>query len=644
MKRVLLVVAAALVVVATMAQTVPPGGVVTQGLAKTSDLMVLEPLGYWVSGSGDDRNACTQSYPCRTYQRVCDLVPRDVCDAVTLTALADYTGTGCRKEGLRRCCRPGADGGVVCGSFTVTGTRKLYVRSDGGTIAATLAAVTNGSATTGQAEEWSVVGGDFAPGELAGKWASVASGTGSGLDQLWPILANDAGVITLNAHGEVKTHPAVGSVVAIYEAPGSLINAALGQPWANAGPPSEAQVNKQAAFIFSTGAAAASGAYNDRWITVQDMTTNISVAGSALVASSGPGPVEIRHVASTNAAALYRCVAGVVQPTLERNIITSTSGVLMLAYNSALGCDVVNGQFFNNYAPISTSGFFISAGSARNLYSQSNFAPSALIRTGTCDTCRSRIDTLAGVRMTGDFIDGTGGRGCWSVDGDTLTGNSGGAYTINLTGGCVVVDSVGPTSTIFNPPLGHVAALAFGGSLQWAPTTVFDAGTGDNAVVFTSTPSLGVTVMDIAARSPKRWVNWDQSWAGQADSAAGRANLIGRTHLVSMYPHAINTVHNHGGVCVRQAFEVTDVVMGIGGPAAGAGTNNQIRLMLADGGSQCTATFPCSSMTTVDSPVIQTVSGSCAYPAGTCLKVNEVSAGCTPDPVVDNISIYGWNQ
>src|SRR5262245_5661537 len=136
MRRLYLLVVAVFALLLFMAQTVPPAGVITQGLARTSDLMVLSPLGYWVSGAGADTNDCSQGSPCRTYQHICDLTPNDVCDAVTLTALADYTGAGCHKEGLRRCCHPGTDGGVVCGTLTATGTRKLFVRADGGTISA----------------------------------------------------------------------------------------------------------------------------------------------------------------------------------------------------------------------------------------------------------------------------------------------------------------------------------------------------------------------------------------------------------------------------------------------------------------------------------------------------------------------------
>lgn len=620
------------------------GGSIMPGVGPNPDSPLRRPVSLYVADGGVDTNPCSLDLPCRTLQRACDAVPLDICDAVTIVAAPSYTGTGCRKEGLRRCCYTGTDGGAVCGTFTVTGTQKIFTRLDGGTGAVTVAAVTNGNAATGQVEEWLVAGNPFAPGELAGQWVSVSSGTGSGLDQLWPILNNDGGVITLNARGEVKVHPTAGSTVSVYTLPDSLIDSTLSRPWANSGPPSEAQADKLSAFIFTTNAAAASGAYNDRWITVENFRTSISAAGTPLVASSGPGPVEVRHVGSTSAAALYRCVSGSVTPVLERNIITSTSGVLMLAYNTALGCDVNNAQMFNNYAPLSTNGFFIAVGSGSNIFSQSNYAPSALIRSANCTSCQSRLDTMAGIRQTADFVGGGIATGCWTVDGNTHTG-TGQTYTYSLTGGCVHVDLIGPPSTIYAPNAGHIAALNKGAELEWAGTTVFlDAGTGVKDVVFTATPSAGVTVSDAAAQAPGRWTNWDQSWAGQRGGSFGRSNMVGPSTLLGMSPNAINSIKTHGGTCLRQPFEVTHVSLGIGSPAAGAGTNNQIRIAQVDGGSPCTATFPCASISTANSATVQTATGSCTYPAGTCLVISETSAGCTPDPALNSINVRGWNQ
>lgn len=495
------------------AQTIPPGGVITNGLARTADLKVLSPLSLWVSGTGDDHNECTQTSPCRTYQHICDMTPLDVCDQVTLTATASYTGAGCRIEGLRRCCHPGTDGGVVCGTFTATGTRKLFVRTDGGNISATVSAVTNGSTVTGQAEEWSILNGDLDAGEVVGKWAGITSDAGAGVEQyLWPITANDAGVITLNAHGEVQTHPVAGSTLVVYDSPGTLINATLGQPWQNAGPPSDAQVDKNASFIFSSTAAAASGAYKDRWITVQDMTT--SLASGALVASSGPGQVAVRHIAQTNAAVLYRCVSGAVSPAVERNIFTGTGGIAMLAYSSALGCNVTTGQIWNNYAPLATNQFFISAGNSTNLYAQSNYAPKTLVRSGTCTTCRSRLDTFAGFRCTGDFIDGAEGQCVWTIDGDTLTGNAL-SYTLNASMGTFMVDYLGQVfSTITASGGGNSAVVTLGSRFYWSPNTVFD-GAGFKGVQVTDTLTTGMSIAEVRAAGTKVFGDGNGNYWGE---------------------------------------------------------------------------------------------------------------------------------
>lgn len=467
-------------------------------LVRSNEIRVVTPTSFWVSGSGSDTNLGTQAQPFRTVQHACDSFGSNVCDSVNVNLASDYTGAGCRKK-IDWCCHPGTDGGVVCGSVTFSGTRKLFARADGGTITATISAVTNGSASTGQAEEWSISNGDLAPSEIVGKSVLVSAGTGSGLDQLWPVAANDAGVITLNAHGELKTHPAPGSTIVVYDSPDTLINATLGQPFANSGPPSDAQVDKFASFVFATGPAPVNGAYNDRFITVQDMKTNL--ASGSLVASSGPGPINVRHIVQTNAAVLYRCIAGGVAPSLERNIFTGTGGNLMLAYNSALGCDITNGQIYNTYAPLATNQFFVASGNSRNLYMQSNFAPSALVRTGTCDSCRSRLDTFAGFRCTGDFVDSAGSLCVWGIDGDTLTG-AGLAYTLNASHGRFYVDTIGQVfSTITAAGGGHSAALAFGSMFRWSPSTVF-TGAGDSSVVLTDSIS-SMSIADIRAATTK---------------------------------------------------------------------------------------------------------------------------------------------
>jgi hypothetical protein len=110
----------------------------------------------------------------------------------------------------------------------------------------------------------------------------------------------------------------------------------------------------------------------------------------------------------------------------------------------------------------------------------------------------------------------------------TLTGNSGASYTVIAHGDSpILVDQMdGPASTIFSPPGGHTAALDFGAGLMWAPTTVFDAGTGDNQVVFTGSTGGGGTVTEIGARAPPVYVNWDRSWGMQSGSSNAPSRML----------------------------------------------------------------------------------------------------------------------
>lgn len=457
----------------TIAQGYQPDVLRLGDLARMSDLRVLTPTAYWVSGAGSDTNICTQAEPCRTFQHVCDLVPVDICDAVTLTATADYTGAGCRKT-VRFCDHPAGDGGVTEGSLLITGTLADYAPADGGTGKGSFASAAAGSSCT--LDSWTVSGGAYNTNELQNKLIGVTSGTGSGKDRLWPIFGNDAGVIQPESFGDA-TQPAASSGYQVYQASGSSnINANLGQVVAKGGPGAAQGTNAAAFEISTSGNTLSNGAGDDRRVTIQ----HFNVTGGSTVLAIGTGTISIRENFCAGGTC-WRSAPGASIIALERNV--DSASIFALAANTSIGAEFPLIQMYNNLGT-SAATTALRIESAATIYSRGNYFPNGLVRLSSCRNCVARCDTYDAIRggAAGLQDSNPGQAGGIPLDGVQLVNNSGSTYTLSLSNGFgVAIDqNGGPASTITAAAGGHIAAVGRKAELNWAATTTFNgAGTLD---------------------------------------------------------------------------------------------------------------------------------------------------------------------
>ena len=484
----------------------------TSGLARTSDFAVLSPLSYWVSGTGADSNACSQTSPCGTFQHICDLVPKDICDSVALTATADYTGTGCRKEGIRFCDHPAGDGGVTSGSLLVTGTLAAYAPADGGTGAGTMASAAAGSNCT--LDAWTASGTAFNTNELQGKLIGITSGTGSGKDRLWPVFGNDAGVIQPESYGDA-TQPAASSGFQVYDSTGSsLINANLGQVVTKGGPGATQGTNASAFEFGVVSNGLHNGAGDDRPITIQ----HFAVSGGSTTLAIGSN-LNIREN-FCGGSTCWRGVSGSGTVALERNV--STGGIFALNANTSIGGAVPLAQTYNNWASSATT-TALRFEDAATIYSRGNWMPWGLLRLSGCRNCISICDSYdalsggkAGIRDTNI----AGQVGGWPMDGAKLLNNTGQAYTIALQNGFGVSLDQAVTATSTITSTSHAIALSGGSQILWSPSTTFN-GSGTADVVPTNT-SGGVNISAIHARPQKSMVvDFDGSRAMESGGTPG---------------------------------------------------------------------------------------------------------------------------
>jgi len=466
-------------------------------LARRAEVSVTAPLALYVSADGGDTAPCTVVQPCATIQHVCDIVPRDICDAVTITASADYTGTGCRKEGIRFCDHPAGDGGVTSGSLLVTGTLAAYAPADGGTGAGTMASAAAGSSCT--LDSWTASGTAFNTNELQGKLIGITSGTGSGKDRLWPIYGNDAGVIQPESYGDA-TQPAASSGFQVYDSSGSsTINANLGQVVTKGGP-AATQATNAAAFEFGVVSNGLhNGAGDDRPITIQHFA--VSGGSTSLAIGSNLNVRENFCGGST----CWRGVPGSSNVALERNSVTA--GIFAVSANSSIGGDIPLMQVFNNWATSSTT-TAIRVESAATLYSRSNYFPNGLLRLSSARNGASLCDTYDTVRGGAAGLQDTnpGQMGGFPFDGARLPNNSAQAYTLSLSNGFgVAIDQNGSVFSTVNSA-NHIAAIAWGARILWHPSTTF--GGGGSGDICPSQTIGCVTIAAIHAR-PQKSVSLD---------------------------------------------------------------------------------------------------------------------------------------
>ncbi len=484
----------------TVAQGYQPDGLWRfASYAKTSDLMVMTPTSYWVSGTGSDTNDCSQATPCATYAHLGAILPGRICDAVTLTATADYTGTGFRKT-VAFCDHPAGDGGVTEGSLLITGTLANYAPADGGTGAGTFASAAAGSSCT--LDAWTVQSGGYQVNDLTGKLIGITSGTGSGKDRLWPIFANDAGVIQPQSFGDA-TQPANTSAYQIYQASGSSnINANLGQVVAKGGPGAAQGTNAAAFEISVVGNTLSNGAGDDRRVTIQ----HFNVSGGSTVLAIGNGNLSIRENFCAGGTC-WRSAPGSSLISLERNV--DSAAIFALAANSSIGTDLPMLQVYNNLgtSAVTTA---LRLESVATLHSRGNYFPNGLVRLSSCRNCIARCDTYDSIRggAAGIQDKNPGQMGGLPLDGVNLVNNSGSAYALSLSNGFgVAIDqNDGLVSTITATNGGHIAAVDRGALINWAPTTVFaGAGTADIC------PSGSISCVTIAAihARPLRSLNFD---------------------------------------------------------------------------------------------------------------------------------------
>lgn len=522
MRRLYLLVAAVFALLLFMAQTVPPAGVITQGLAKRSDIIIDSPVTYYVASGGNDNGDCTLLDPCRTYQPACNKVAgREIRDEVVIQGTAGWSGTGCYLTGVSQGQRALADGGVKLGSLRIRGARATYAPADGGSGAGLVLSATAGNRSTTCARDVWVLDGGFNDGELANKWAQITTGTGAG-DRLWPIKANTGGSVTILDQGRA-TQPVAGSGFQIYDAPAATITGGLGQGVVAPTPEGDG-ITVTPAFVILAGESVAPLNGQDdvpKWISVEDF----KVTGSATILADIQGPVEVKHnlsTATTTASQLVRALPGTYRAGVHRNILTGTGRFLQARY-AATGAHATQIQAYNNLGPGPTSDRTLGIGSADSIWLEGNDFPLGATRIGNCANCRSMCDVWGGIRTTGENDPSTSPNptGQFNFDGVTLTGSSGSAYTVSVTGNFVVyIDQMSaglPASTIYNPSSGHAAILGAGGGLMWGASTVWDAGAGgDNQVVMGSTISAQGTPQEIGARHPPIAWTWDRSWAMQS--------------------------------------------------------------------------------------------------------------------------------
>lgn len=488
-------------------------GVSTSGLARTSDLMVLAPLNLYVAKDGGaDTNPCTQALPCATIQHAFDSFPhRQICDAVTLTAAADYVGTGARGE-IGWCDHPAGDGGVVNGSLLITGTLAAYAPADGGTGGGTFSSVSAGSNCT--LDTWTLSGGGFNTNDLQNKLIGVTTGTGSGKDRLWPVFANDAGNIQPLSYGDA-TQPGNGSTFQVYDSVGSTtLNANLGQVVVKGGP-GATQGSNAAAFEFTVlGNGLSNGAGDDRRLTIQHFVST----GSTTLAITNGG-VNIREN-FCQGSTCWRAAAGVGTVALERNV--ATAGIFALAANSSVGAELPLVQMYNNLGA-STVTTALRVESAATVYSRGNYMPNGLLRLSALRNSWSTCDVNDAIRGGAAGLadaNRAGQVGGWPMDGSQFLNNTGQTYTVNLANGFgVTVDqNGGPASTITSAS--HAVAVAGGSQILWSPTTTFNGG-GFIDVVPTSTAG-SVTIAQIHARPQKSMVvDFDGSRAMESGGTPG---------------------------------------------------------------------------------------------------------------------------
>lgn len=476
-----------------------------------SQLQVLAPLNLYVSSPTDGGivgSACTQGQPCSAIQRACDLIPAQaICDAVSVYVAADYAGTGCRMEGIHFCSHPNPDGGVTWGSLAFHAGRHAYAPADGGTGAGTVASTTAG--TNCSLDQVAVTSGGYNSAELVGKLLLF-----SGQSKMWPIRANDAGVITLQSFGDA-TLPSNGTAYQVYDS-SSTLNANLGQVVVKGG---SAQGTNAAAFEFSGDPNTLSnGAGTDYRLLLDGF--NVSGGSTVLAISNGVLSLTENYCGGNTC---WRGAAGEASLAASRNI--SSGGIFALAANTTIGVHGPLRQLFNNLATSGTTTAYRSEDDS-TLISRTNYFPNGLVRMGGCANCTSTCDTFDSIRGGAAGLTDTPGNiaGHLAGDGLTFTNNSGSTYPINLTSGFTVVldqNQGGLTipSSITAAGGGHGAILTLGAKFIWAPGTTFTgAGTLD---ICPGSTSACLTVANLRARKWKGFHLLDDTMAFETGGTPG---------------------------------------------------------------------------------------------------------------------------
>lgn len=204
------------------AQTLPPGGVQTSGLARTSDLATQGRMDLYVceGASCSDTNDCSFTRQCRTPSAACARVPPNVNHEVHVWVDAGTYSTGiCNVIGRNF-------GGT---DFNTKGRlhfhgRFLPASLDGGTNSGTATSVTAGSGST-----WAVIndtGQSWVPSAMSdgGYWVQITGGSGSDGGWMLPIIGNTT--TALSVPGQFYTAPAASSTYQIVEI-GTKVNGRL---------------------------------------------------------------------------------------------------------------------------------------------------------------------------------------------------------------------------------------------------------------------------------------------------------------------------------------------------------------------------------------------------------------------------------
>jgi hypothetical protein len=673
------------------AQTVPPGGVIIQGLARTSDLMTQGRLDLYVcEGPGcSDSHDCSYTRPCRNPSAACARIPPGVNHEVNIWVDGGTYGAGlCNIVGK-------TFGGT---DFTTKGLvhfrgQWLSASLDGGTSSGTATSVTVGSGSA-----WAVIndtGQSWVPSAMTdgGYWVQITGGSGSDGGWMLPVIGNTA--TSLSVPGQFYTAPATGSAYQIVE-PGAKITGRLpvsatspgiGPATISAGvsriadiiafnnyapgdvygsPPTPAPIIVQGFWFVGDGGTASNATVlaDSTPISLEENRWTDFGSGHRVYAPlSHGGHLGIRrsHIDTSGRVATYTETGVQIDKlAFEQNDVQGASGVFSLDLLREF-------QSRNNFVrgPKSGSG-------------------TTYLRTSTCTTCSIAGDRFApgssGSTQTllvemnrgNIFAAGNGLAGNVTIDGVTAP-NVGGVLGWIATSGNVVVQidhgagfAIGYGASTISI-LDGMRAITAGtdAKVYWkhGVTSWTMLGTEITNSIQLTGGTIGGKLSDLEASSNGLFADGHGAVIGWGDGAditpGGSANAVMGHHfgpiradyirsespltLFSVYPAAaITATTAYGGHRLTvHAFTMTHLSGYVSSAAGGVGS---VIFRVSDGTNNCDVTLSCASDLAATGPIIKAASGTCAFAASAALSFSTTTAGCTPNPTILNLDVVGKSQ